>query len=130
MTPVAVLVVPAKGDPGGLLAYGRRMPVGAQGPTTLTAHVSATFAARPPSVTAWGPESALWPSALPLWWDNALVPEGWDRLNRAIDKGAWTTHPSVTAVLRMAEEAVSDGLASRVVVLARDASGRLVEVQP
>lgn len=26
----------------------------------------------------------MWPAALPLWWDGALVPEGWDRARRSI----------------------------------------------
>ena len=82
--PWAIVLVPAEGDPGGLLAARRlRLP----GPQ---AAVSVTRAAVPPQVSGWDPSSSLWPSGLPLWWDGALVPAGWDRARRA----AYALHPA------------------------------------
>jgi hypothetical protein len=126
---VAVLVVPADGDPGGLLAMGK-------------------LGQRPPCVIDYGRSTDGWQPyaiptmttgtgtlALPLWWDGALVPEGWDRARRV-----WFHTPGRTPLdqghrfevsLAQAEmvglDLVRLGLASRVVRLAR-VDGRLVEV--
>jgi hypothetical protein len=129
MTPniVAVLVVPADGDPGGVLAPGRCgiIPAMAEMRHTYDPHGA-------PGPEEWTIVSTLWTvrRALPLWWDGALVPEGWDRLIRTIgtdDAEDATRHPSLVGVLDWAEFARSRGLASRIVRLAR-VDGRLVEV--
>jgi hypothetical protein len=133
---VAVLVVPAEGDPGGLLASGRfpswpptairvETPIGA----TWVATVSNDF----------DPDDVR---ALVLWWDGALVPEGWDRARRVYEATGWDTpefdplcalarpDPDLALLVSIAEGLVRQGLASRVVRLARDADDRLVEVTP
>jgi hypothetical protein len=116
---VAVLLVPADGDPGGLLAAGR------------------CSLATPACCSEYGRAGwmvGLWPAsaALPLWWDGALVPEGWDRLQREVHREAQplTWHmwrPRLARVLVEAETAVCVGLASRVVRLVH-LDGRLVEM--
>jgi len=80
-----------------------------------------------------GMQSGDTESALVLWWDGALVPEGWDRLQRAVRREAqplsghaW--HPRIQRVLSEAETARCIRIVDRVVRLARDAEGRLVEV--
>ena len=145
---VAVLVVPAEDDPGGLLRYGA---LGARPPVAhrfrhrdvgVWEHsvVDGLVLARP----------ELWRSqelALPLWWDGALVPEGWDRLRRVslgVSARDWTRagislterlggeaspRPHWAVMVRLAEGLVPIGIASRIVRLAR-VDGRLVEVQP
>ncbi len=78
------------------------------------------------------------PNALPLWWDGALVPEGWDRLRRVWLASTGHTplaigHRSIVTrdqAEMMALDVVRLGLATRVVRLARDADDRLVEVSP
>lgn len=118
-----MLVVPAKGDPGGLLAEG------------------VCNALPPLAVDMGGWWSAVgdvadrdWDDAeyaLPLWWDGALVPEGWDRLRRVLARlGRASTYlgieslSDVADVVRAAEYAVAAGVGSRVVLV--DADGREV----
>jgi hypothetical protein len=135
---VAVLVIPAGGDPGGLLAAGRCggtpacvyeccPPRGPAEPLTWT-------------VGWWNVAGTHSVNALPLWWDGALVPEGWDRARRvfyahgpahdveSIKRGPGT-NPPLSFVEEVAPWFVECGLASRVVRLAR-VDGRLVEVSP
>jgi hypothetical protein len=133
---VAVLVVPAEGDPGGLLAAGACGSI-------------------PPLVRRWDTARGPWwgrhycpegsvvtdDYGLPLWWDGSLVPEGWDRARRAYVAGAGAvlSHPAVRQVELLdptPDQAVvlADGLlyrsfASRVVRLTR-VDGRLVELEP
>lgn len=137
---VGVLVVPADGDPGGLLAEGR----------------CSAYPRFPPACAYWRASHQTWCSgggghhsgaALPLWWDGALVPEGWDRARRVYL--SWCTSNGRTherephfgtaqasdpdwweMVARVGAELVRAGLASRVVRLTRDEAGRLVEVTP
>lgn len=131
--PVAVLVVPAKGDPGGLLAAGR----------------CGTW---PPASVCLGDEG--WrvgiARALPLWWDGALVPEGWDRARRVwfgsdapgrpdigddplyddlLDAVSIIFEPELEHVLALARSLTDIGRAFRVVLLDR-VGGRLVERAP
>ena len=115
-----MLVVPAKGDPGGLLARG------------------ACSSAPPICSRSWHEDHWVsrwveWESdeALPLWWDGALVPEGWDRLvraqRRASDSGPlYPPEPAMAWINVATTYAVWIGLASRVVLV--DADGR--EVTP
>jgi hypothetical protein len=139
---VAVCVVPADGDPGGLLAAGRcgsgepnpTVPVLAPACCWLTAGPYPVWRAGNPAPWAWVVR------ALPLWWDGALVPEGWDRARRvfyahgpahdveSIKRGPGT-NPPLSFVEEVAPWFVECGLASRVVRLAR-VDGRLVEVSP
>lgn len=142
--PWGVLVVPAEGDPGGLLAF-RRLAIPSQ-PTGRTL-VASTEAARAPKVLGWDSgrdaSSPLWPSALPLWWDGALVPEGWDRARRClrrldyvqrissgIGNMTWQTLDTIDPIcgqaITIAGWTVATGLASRVVLLDL-VDGRLVE---
>jgi hypothetical protein len=77
--------------------------------------------------------------ALPLWWDGALVPEGWARAvtvqwlharSEVILAGiGLVMEPTPFQVEQVGLRLVSLRLASRIVLLARD-NGRLVEVQP
>ena len=125
---VAVLVVPAEGDPGGLLAdgvAGSSPPYVGLGP--------AYEPGRPGGEPEW---------ALPLWWDGALVPEGYDRARRVVagtlsapglvggDSAvrAWLRDlgESLADAERLAAEVAECGYGS-VVRLAR-VDGRLVEV--
>jgi hypothetical protein len=131
---VAVLVVPAPNDPGGLLAKGACGGV--------------------PAMVGWYPPDANWSRiewmlaedhanrrALPLWWNGALCPEGWDRARRAyaVGVGAVLSHPAILyaesfdptigEVETMADGLCFQGLASRVVRLTR-VGGRLVELEP
>lgn len=131
---IAVLVIPASGDPGGLTARGR---CGAVNPCVWRFDTDWTG---DEDNDSWGinPDEL----ALPLWWDGALVPEGWDRARRVW----WTIHereswwigsagppyPELTQVLFLAASLTRSGdppRASRVVRLAR-VDGRLVEVEP
>jgi hypothetical protein len=130
---VAVLVVPAAGDPAGLLTTGRCDSVP---PEVQSGHACGHAYHR-----EWKPAGEMTDcymcrhpaSALPLWWDGSLVPEGWDRLNRALYRHKMAGRRSAES----AEYAgiygqllVGKGDASRVVLLTRDAAGRLVEVTP
>jgi hypothetical protein len=146
---VAVLVVPAEGDPCGLLAYG---PCGSKPPKahpTRRGWEEASPLLAVPIVGTSEMASAMDGAALPLWWDEALVPEGWDRARRvayrtqlyteahggergefvdlALHDGRWA--PDIVHIVEVAEAMVRAGLASRVVRLAR-VDGRLVEVSP
>lgn len=129
---VAVLVIPAEGDPGGLLARGRLRAMPPSVHARLRESVDDT------EVGVWGrPWAPQYKSesALPLWWDGALVPEGWDRAQRAanthdtLDEDLFRVHPDFDDVDAFAGGLVECGLASRVVRLAR-VDGRLVEVTP
>ena len=126
---VAVLVVPAEGDPGGRLAC---LPW-AYSPPAVASLVQPYCTPVEPVEPEWrlGLISGSDLRALPLWWDGALVPEGWDRLMRRYsaardEAGEW---PMLDDVLATASDLVAAGLASRVVRLAR-VEGRLVEVSP
>lgn len=130
---VAVLVVPAAGDPGGLLAV--RDPWYTFPPPTVTwSEVRGWRIGR--DVT--NPMRVVMPHwALPLWWDGALVPEGWDRARRIIDSAplpgaamdfVHDFHPDVVMTEAIADWLVQASLAARVVRLAR-VDGRLVEVE-
>lgn len=152
---VAVIVVPAAGDPGELLARGRlgaRVPLVAK--PLSTAHLDAM---RLHNITH--PHDDPWPEeelvvlgqwhrasrdpledcALPVWWDGSLVAEGWDRFARRIllpcvkrdapplrrSLEAWDS-PPLTHVIHHA--ARLESRIGRVVLLTRSADGRLVEV--
>lgn len=132
--PWGIVLVPAEGDPGGLLAAHRlRLPPGPQ------AAVSVTRSAIPPEVYGWNASSIVWPHALALWWDGALVPEGWDRARRVYREAirasggtpvgaARLDYPSWARVAEYASWMVlwHPPLASRVVLLDL-VDGRLVE---
>lgn len=130
---VAVLVVPAKGDPGGLLTGGffsswppTALRVGTFVGVTWCATVSSQF----------DPD---YDRALVLWWNGSLVPEGWDRARRVYGRHGWDTpeydpkgqmgiaDPALAGVDAIADGLVRQGLASRIVRLVRDESGRLLE---
>jgi hypothetical protein len=124
--PVAVLVVPAEGDPGGLKTPGS---CGSRPP--LVYH--------DPDDGTWRDWGHVWHrAALPLWWDGALVPEGWDRARRVEETvqrsgevlEPWPLDPmrrgGARYVQLLARALVTAGLASRVVLLDR-VDGRLVE---
>lgn len=128
---VAVLVVPVAGDPGGLLASGR-FPCW---PPMASPHQT-------PIGTTWTATVTVAPvhAALVLWWDGALVPEGWDRARRVYYKFGYSqitevikrgpgTNPPLPFVEEVAGALVDVRLASRVIRLAR-VDGRLVEVTP
>ncbi len=128
--PIAVLVVPVDGDIGGLLAVGR---CGARAPCCTR-------------LRSFGDEPERWAAgrmvgypgeivALPLWWDGALVPEGWDRARRVLDArgdawvGRYLFAPTLSNVIIGAQAFVYNGLAARVVLLDL-VDGRLVERAP
>ena len=148
---VAVLVVAAEGDPGGLLAPGR---CGAQPPMVHRAvrelYTGTDLTWERLQLGDWstlGSVGASTESALPLWWDGQLVPEGWDRARRVLWTRGRHIHPAhhyvvhaievesldletegaSTSAQWLAVELVRQGFGSRVVRLAR-ADGRLVEV--
>jgi hypothetical protein len=140
--PVAVLVVPAPGDPGRLVWPGACGPAPA---VVESGDVCAHDWHR-----EWKPRSeqaeincymCRYPKqALPLWWDGALVPEGWDRACRALVSRCNELapnpldpepprFPTFDDVEALAAFLVPLGLASRVVLLDR-IDGRLVERAP
>lgn len=128
---VAVLVVPADGDPGGLLR-------GADGSDRDRC------GARPPSVGLYADRWYGWPGpdgwkvrcdGLPLWWDGAVVPDGWDRARRASFEAGRASvgavqlfDPRLSDVLHIASGLVVGGMASRVVRFVQ-VDGCLVEVE-
>lgn len=129
---VAVLVVPAVGDPGRLLEKGSAShfapaEVPRCGCGSWVWHGCARLMTEP------------WHFALPLWWEEKLCPEGWDRArrrlltpggeNHGLGMAAWAMLPEVGGVRTLADKLVEVGLASRVVRLAR-VDGRLVELEP
>lgn len=128
---VAVLVVPAPNDPGGLLAAGACGPIPA-----MVSDYGGRGAA-----PEWHVTSIVWAAhvMLPLWWNGALCPEGWAQAHYALEPDAPSEEwhdgpmmllwPSLRDVIRVAEMMVTHGLASRVIRLAR-VDGRLVEVEP
>lgn len=132
---VAVLVVPLPGDPSGLL-----------GDVTL----DGTVVSRPPRVhrpwmedygsptggehhPEWAPVeydvSCEEPpyGGLPVWWEGALVPDGWDRLRRHMRSHALPRDPEPGNVRWAALVAQDLRLIARAVFLAR-VDGRLVEI--
>lgn len=123
---VAVLVVPAEGDPGGLLREGSCGPI----PAMVANYGSWGLAGQGPR--DWYITSTVWVGAvaLPLWWDGALVPEGWDRARRVADDRFYSEmcDPDVDCAIEYAEF-VAAKTGGRVVRLAR-VDGRLVEVEP
>lgn len=132
---VAVLVIPADRDPGRLVQPG---PCASNPPAVLSGHVCAYKGHQQWQVhddfSGGDCYMCQYPlSALPLWWDGALVPEGWTRLlyawvpvqHRYAAPLSW--FPELGAVIVAAQHA-PPGLVSRVVLLARDAGGCLVEV--
>jgi len=134
---VAVLVVPARGDPGGLTTMrGMSADVGGSHPRVIRGDTCPHHGewSPPPSFRGGDCYMCRYPEeALPLWWDGALVPEGWDRLRRAIPGMADSPsdpaqHGGPAYIVRMIEvyDAAQHGVA-RVVRLAR-VDGRLVEV--
>lgn len=157
---IAVLVIPSEGDPGGLLTEGRKPGAGWRQyeetdplgwfPDPPWPNIAAYWSSTPPAVGLGAPSDHVHTWALPLWWDGALVPEGWDRARRVV-AGSMSHHarevfaPILHAFapseidgdhregwelcLWLAVELVRAGLAGRVVRLAR-VVGRLVEVQP
>lgn len=131
---VAVLVVPAPGDPGRLLARG------ACGSSPPVAHEAGRWST-PTWMEGRDPDGPMF-NALPLWWEGRLVEEGWSRLAYAEDRlspdrpgvlprrrrqiSLW---PDLEAVLALADGSVLRGIASRVIRLVR-VDGRLVELEP
>ena len=145
MTPdiVAVLVVPAPNDPGGLLAAGR---CGALPPMVMDLNGDGLWEEvdRPEDRTIPDEGDNYAVATLPLWWDGALCVEGWDRARRVLYAAPDPVHPAFDPLLHrfypdgldgpptagaewLAVELVRFGLASRVVRLAR-VDGRLVEL--
>jgi hypothetical protein len=139
---VAVLVVPADKDPGRLLEPG---PCDAMPPVVVSGHLCAHDGHRRwqlrSDFAGDGCYMCHYPlRALPLWWNGALVAEGWDRARRVVLNSAEKLshhegmlcgrfHPNLSEVFRVGELAVFAGLATRVVRLTR-VDGRLVELEP
>lgn len=137
--PWGVVVVPVEGDPGGLLAPGQ---CGAMPPCVRYYPLRASD-----GVGLLGPgwvserrHIASYGSALPLWWDGALVPEGWDRVRRALfayeyrvepeplpRNGWWRLDPTLDFILVAANDLLATGRAARVVLLDRTSDGSVVE---
>lgn len=115
---VAVLVVPAEGDPGGLLREGRCgiIPAIAELRPTYVDHQLI-------GPEEWTITSVRWQAgaALPLWWDGRLLEEGWDRAQRAanehdtLDEDLFRVVPDLDEVTAFAGGLAEAGLASRVV---------------
>lgn len=136
---VAVLVIPAEGDPGGLLAEGACQAWPPRvGSSAAHDYGSWKAGAKEWTPMGWDEQGAYDTEALPLWWDGALVPEGWDRARRSMYRAVskldgesepWCLlDPGLSDVLWAAARlAAGQRLASRVVRLAR-VDGRLVEV--
>lgn len=114
---VAVILVPVEGDPSRVLGGAR-------------CH------ARPP-IVYFDTRDGGWvefpwrdnePHALPVWWDGALVPEGWDRWRRVLRgfRMSARAEPRLEDVVALANLAPT---AARVVCLGM-VDGRLVEVTP
>jgi hypothetical protein len=129
----AVLVVPADGDPGGLLREG---PCGARPPMALPDNTGAGWRWRPYDDAARSARIDHDPRgcALVLSWDGATVPEGCDRAVRALNahdrdhggpKAAWMMWDTYLLGDVVNQSAlIRYGLASRIVRL--DAKGREV----
>jgi len=136
---VAVLVVPAAEDPGGLLAAGL---CGGRPPWCWLGgrdqpECGLWYPAQP-APAWWHADDGVWdpdmhPGALPLWWDGTLVPEGWDRARRVhatgphpvrhvgLVAGRWS--PNISEAFAVAADLVRQGLASRVVRLTLEEVG-------
>jgi hypothetical protein len=147
---VAVLVIPADKDPGRLLEPG---PCDAMPPVVVSGHLCAYEGHRRwqlhSDFAGDGCYMCHYPlRALPLWWNGALCPEGWDRARRALWESNALVHPAHHSLLHsfrpddgdgldpardacewLAVELVRLGLAVRVVRLTR-VDGRLVELEP
>lgn len=145
--PIAVLVIPAEGDPGGLLAPGRCGIIPALAELRTT-----------PRQERWELASNRWPGetyALPLWWDGRLLEEGWDRAWRVAAGHAAKTclakpfTPEVTPddetflmVMRVSRDAGQDevlalarwlmgvGLVAHIVRILPGIAGPVVETTP
>jgi len=62
---------------------------------------------------SWDDMSEVVELGLPVWWDNALVEEGWDRLRRRLNPDL-PSSPTLDEVLAASALAVERGLATRV----------------
>lgn len=126
---VAVLVVPAEGDPGGLLAEGACQAWPPRvGSSAAHDYGSWKAGAKEWTPMGWDEQGAYDTEALPLWWDGALVPEGYDRARRVgISQWDDTPNPDIDTVMICAVSLCERGWGYRVVRLAR-VDGRLVEV--
>lgn len=119
--PVAILAVPATGDPGRLLSNGDALPFRDVNGISITS----TRSGSPPRVTLFRMSAPLQdrigPSTLPLWWDNKLVADGWDRAYRLVSlqtaPGIPQRHPNVEQVLAFAALLVEQGFTAGVVLL-------------
>lgn len=150
--PVAVLVAPVGDSGGSLLALVRLAGQGWSpqlAPGEVWREPSGDWSAPWDPYDTDGP-LAIWPveRALALWWDSALVVEGWDRARRALFHHP-DLHPAFRDALRSfgpddddddmswpggraewaAVELVRLGLGARVVLL-DSVDGRLVERSP
>jgi hypothetical protein len=137
--PWGVLVVPVAGDPGGLTTPGR---CNARPPMATSSHTCGYLSHREWTIEP-EPRACYMcrhpMEALTLWWDGALVPEGWDRARRVIwNRLGWAWDDEMVALLSEMEPTVAQaitvagwlvvpgGPASRVVLLDLT-DGRLVE---
>ena len=120
--PWGIVLVPTEAGRA-LTEPGRRMEIPEHGSADRP-RLQVTRAARPPEV-CWGYDDATRsfpPNGLPLWWEGAMVPEGWDRAERvwvaAYPRRCRTsdTDPGVSEALLLAEGLELDGLC-RVVLL-------------
>lgn len=94
--PHAVLLVPTQAG-AALLHVGPSLRIH---PTDLGQGIAATRCGHPPRVIFHGRVD----DALPVWWDGALVPEGWDRARRvAWDRSGFPEGPELAATLDSAE---------------------------
>jgi hypothetical protein len=138
--PIAVLVVPAEGDPGGLLA----LAMGGGQPPVVRRCVSMIVDV---GAVRWVPGAPQLrgrknrrETALPLWWDGDVVAEGWDRARRLVDgdhrlpadamEYVHDFYPSVFNVLTLAGWLIEAGAASRIVLLDRADDGSIAERAP
>jgi hypothetical protein len=120
--PVAVLLVPPKHKPGPLLERG----------ACLSAAPFVTLCCG-----EWAPRwvtIGLEATALPLWWDGDLVPDGWWRLWLAWtgggrQAGPCPLSPTLSYVRQIAREYVEEHAATRIVLL-HHVDGHLVERAP
>lgn len=118
---VAVLVVPFEGDLAGLMEPGR---CGPEEPASAGRYGGQWES---PAPGGWG----YMDRCLPVWWGGELVPEGWDRATRLLNRatrGGYAGDPETAEDARARGLAlVRVGLAARVVCIAK-VDGQLVEV--